>query len=391
METLDLTSPLRTAFSLTYESTDISTDCAPDLLSLTYTDKIGDQADELQVTLKDETGKWAGSWTPERGAKVSAGLSTSAGSLSTGVMVIDELQANGGSSGRTVNFSAVSVPLDNTIRRTPKTRNFEALSLQTIASQIAGENGLTFAWDSSDDPTYDRVDQRQESDLAFIERLCQDAGLSVKIAAEKLTIFDQKSYESKTPIDSYTLGSSPILSWSFSAQQSERYKAVTVKWRNIAKKTKADGGTAAAQAQSRALMAAMLSDGDTPEIDINADPNAAPSTKKGKQKLKAEYIDFTYEDPTVESGGQTYVVRKRCTSQAEAERVAKATLRRLNLRQLTGSLRVVGNPNLYAGAVLALAGFGSFDGNFIIEQAVHSLSAGGYTTALSLRRVNIDY
>ena len=84
-------------------------------------------------------------------------------------------------------------------------------------------------------------------------------------------------------------------------------------------------------------------------------------------------------------------MRKRVTSKAEAERLAKATLRKVNLRRVTGSLTVIGDPSLLAGCVIACEGFGSFDGNFIIESSSHDVGGGGYTTSLQLRRVNGEY
>ena len=48
----------------------------PDLLSFSYSDKDGDEADEISITLKDETGKWAGSWTPDGGMVLEAYIAT---------------------------------------------------------------------------------------------------------------------------------------------------------------------------------------------------------------------------------------------------------------------------------------------------------------------------
>ena len=78
-------------------------------------------------------------------------------------------------------------------------------------------------------------------------------------------------------------------------------------------------------------------------------------------------------------------------SQAEAERLAKAKLRELNAKIMTGQVTIVGDPSIAAGVVIAVKGFGSFDGNFIVEEARHSVSSSGYTTELRLRRVNAEY
>ena len=48
----------------------------PDLLSFSYHDKDGDEADEISISLKDETGKWAGSWSPDGGMVLQAFIAT---------------------------------------------------------------------------------------------------------------------------------------------------------------------------------------------------------------------------------------------------------------------------------------------------------------------------
>lgn len=44
-----------------------------------------------------------------------------------------------------------------------------------------------------------------------------------------------------------------------------------------------------------------------------------------------------------------------------------------------------------AGSVIRLVNFGSFDGNFIIEKATHTMNNSGYVTSIDVRRVNNNY
>ncbi len=115
--------------------------------------------------------------------------------------------------------------------------------------------------------------------------------------------------------------------------------------------------------------------------------------KKGKQKARNNpaVISYTAVDPEAPENAQEYELKKRVKSQAEAKRLAEAKLRELNAKVMTGSMTVVGNVSLVAGVVIECKGFGSFDGNFVIEEARHSVGAQGYTTGLRLRRVNTEY
>ena len=126
------TTPLKTNLYVQYitsdKETDISVEVSEDLLQCEYTDHIDDESDEVSITLKDEKGKWAESWTPTRGDKVKVTFVTEArGVLETQNMIIDKLSVSGRP--RVFSFSAVSIPLDGTVRRTIKTRKYEKTTL----------------------------------------------------------------------------------------------------------------------------------------------------------------------------------------------------------------------------------------------------------------------
>lgn len=331
--------------------TDISDDINADLISFTYTDNCDDEADEIRFTLKDDEGKWCDSWRPDQGAKISATISTSDGSqLEISSMMVDQQRFSGGSQGRTMEFTAVSIPLDISIRRLRRTKSYETQTLEQIADNIAMFHGLQLYFESDINPTYDRVDQKQQTDADFLLKLCHDLGLSVKITEETLVVYDQASFEKKDATVSYERTGGKVLSYSFSGSQSQRYKSCTVTWRDIRKKT-----------------------------------------RKATAETKEEFIEYTYTDESVEDSGQEYTFRHRCTSLAEAQRLAKAKLRELNLHQTEGSLSVVGNPLVYAGCVLELSDFGAADGKFLVERATHSITSGGYVTSLELRKINESY
>lgn len=361
--------PRKTSFTLyfTRERKDMTQHIAPDLLSLAYSDKETDESDELSLTLKDPYGLWAGTWTPDGGEKIEAyicdGDVTGAehSRLYCGKFFVDSLSASG--SPRVLNMRAVSIPLNKPIRRKLKTRAWEKTSLRDIAGAIAREAGMELLYDAQENPVYDRQDQKRESDLQFLSRLSREMGISLKVTDEKIAMFDQASYEKKTPVKTLSLKLSPILSWSFESSQSEKYKSVTVAYRDPKQKKK---GTAAGY-----------------NMDLEK--------TGGKKSSNPAVMTCTYTDPDANDEWQEYSLKRRAKSVSDAERLAKAKLRELNSRSVTGFISLVGDPALVAGVVVKVAGFGSFDGNFIVQEAVHNISSGGYTTSLSLRRVNNNY
>lgn len=366
-----MSQPIQTRLKVkfTNEDKDISEYLAPDLLAFTYDDKETNEADELTITLKDPTGKWAGSWTPKGGERITASILNGniykqPKELYCGRFFVDTLTASGAP--RIFEIKAVSVPLNTPIRKKIKSKAWEKTSLKAIATAIASDNKIKLLYDAQENPTFDRQDQQRESDLRFVGRLCEEAGLSLKVTNEQLIIFDQSYYESKEPVKTLTLGESDILTWSFEQAQSETYKSVKVTYRNPkAKKKDSAGG-----------------------YKIDSHGHLVTEKKKSANPAVMEYI---YTDPDADENGQEYVLKKRATSIADAKRLAKAKLRQLNLRAVTGEISVIGDVCLVAGVVIAIKGFGSFDGNFYIETASHQVGTSGYITALSIRRVNNKY
>lgn len=322
---------------------DVSTEIMADLLEFSYDDKETNEAEEITIRLKDDTGRWSRNWKPSGGEVIKAwilpgDIRQAKKSLYCGKFYVDELTVSG--SPRQVEIKAVSIPLNKPIRRKLKSKAWEKKSLRDIASEIAKEAGIKLLFDSKENPTYDRQEQSRESDLSFLSKLCEEAGLSVKVTDEKLVIFDQKSYESKKAIKTLEIGKSDITSWSFTASQSDTYKSCTVTYR---------------------------------------DPKRVGKT-----------ITYTYVDPTADENGQECSIKKRAKSVDEARRLAKAKLRKLNARKVTGNIELVGDISMLGGVVVNCKGFGDIDGNFIIETASHSVS-DVYTTSISLRRVNTSY
>jgi phage protein D len=377
-----MSGPIQTYLRLlfTEAGTSVTQDILPDLLSFSYDDKETNEADEISLTLKDPTGKWASKWKPDGGEVVRAYVASGTvdgkkgRELFCGKFFVDSLRTSG--SPRVFEMRAVSIPLNTPIRRKMVTKAWEKKTLKGIAQEIATAAKVKLLFDSQDNPSYGRQDQKAESNLRFLSRLCEDAGLSIKVTDSQIVIFDQAFYEKKKPVKTLKLGVSDILSWDFESQQSETYKTCTVSWRDPKKKQKGSSGGYNMDLEKG-------DGGDDPEYDMDL--------QKVKKKVNVAVNTYTYTDPDVEDNGQEYQVKKRAASLDEAKRIAKATLRKLNLRSVTGSLSLVGDTSLVAGVVVELKGFGSFDGRFYIESASHSVSTSGYVTSISVRRVNSNY
>lgn len=333
----------RAKLLLKYNNRDISKDLAEYLISFSYTDHASGKADDLQITLEDRQGLWQRDWMPERGATLQASIVVEnwdreghLGTLPLGTFEIDEIESQGPP--ETVTIKAVSVPESAALRGEDKTRAWERTRLSCIARDITGKAGLKLLYEADEDPQYDRIEQTEQSDLAFLLKLCEDAGLSLKVTGTQMVIFDDSKYEQMPPVMTITRGLSDVISYSASVSIRDIYSAARVQY------------------------------------------------KGGKKKKE---IVYTYRPPNAPKTGKVLVINERVDSIAQAQRLAKKRLRQKNKDEYRFSLTMVGNTAMVAGVTVVIKGWGKHDGKYFVEKATHE--GPGYTVKLELRQVLEGY
>ena len=336
--------------------TDITEDISEYFVSLSVTDNLSGQADELSLELEDIARKWLGDWMPDKGAFLKAILHTFAwDNLDSGEKVLDmgKYEIDGFSGGEiptAVQIKAISILSDNTtLRETKKSRSWDKINLKKIAGDAAADNKLSLFWDVDEDPEIDHVEQSDESDLEMLQRLCKDAGHSLKITTEQIIIFDEWKYEQKEPVlrilypGDENDGSLPtvqkIEEFSFDIKTREVYGKCHVKH------------------------------------------------QKGKDK---KVIEATFEAPDADGNTKTLHVKESVKDEAEALRLAKKRLREKNKEATTISLVTLGNFDFAAGNTVKVQGFGKLDGKYLVTKATHSIS-GGFKTSVEMRRCLSGY
>lgn len=327
----------RTTINLIYNDADISRDISPDLLSFDYTDKESGEADDLSVKLKNNHGLWTGDWYPTKGDTLKATIVDEGfGELYCGSFKIDEIESSGPPD--VMAIKGVSVPLNESIRRKEKSKTWEDTTLSAIVNEIGTAGGLEVFFDADSDPAFSRVTQNEESDLAFLNRICKDEAFSLKITDDKLVVFEQSKYESTGAAITLVKTVDNTKSYRFSSQAFDLYKSCTVNYYN---------------------------------------------SEEEKQ------LSYTYNAPNIDEGMEANIV-KVADSLSEAERWAKAELRKRNKHEVTGSLTIIGRTDIVAGMNVGLSGFGNYDGVYMLEEVSHSVGSG-YQTTLKVRRVLEGY
>lgn len=322
-----------------YQKVDISNDIRKHILGLTYTDNATGSADDLDITLEDKEGLWHGSWVPQKGDMIDASFYVENWNgnkgkqlLPCGTFEIDDISVSGPPD--TVSIKGQSVPVSSNIKQTDKTKSWKKIKLSKIANEIANNAGLKCLFESQEDTEYDSIDQVKEPDLIFLQGLCNDAGLSLKISAGQLVIFDEYAYECKDPILTLIKGKSNIISYSFGNKTSDTgYKACHVRY-------------------------------------TDAQTNKT--------------IEATFTDKSKKTGAMLEV-NEQVKTYTEALKLAKNKLREKNKQECTGSLSVLGDVKLVAGVTILIKGWLSFDGKYIVNKATHNI-VGGYTTDIEITK-----
>lgn len=325
-----------TTVKVLYDGVDITADVSANLIQFNYTDNAGDKADEVSLTLEDRDQLWRSDWYPSKGSKLKCSIIPDDGAeLPCGEFEIDEIDIAGPPS--VVSIKALSVPITKPLRSEKKTRTWEGADLQKIGAEVASTAGLEFEWFGGDVPTYQRIDQTDESDLGFLSRLGKDLNHRVKVTDGRLVVWDEEEYAQRGPSISVGVDTNGLIkSYSFSSKSHDTYKAARVRYHDPVKK-----------------------------MDI----------------------DYTHNSETVTTG-QTLEINRRVESIDQARTLAKKSLETKNRLEVTGSLDMMGDSAVSAGLVMEITGAGKFNGNYLIDVARHSYSASsGWTVSADIHRV----
>ena len=335
----------RAAVEISIQGKDVSMDIAPHLLSLTYTDKADDELDDLQFSLEDRERLWQGDWLPQHGDLVSVKIiaenfrSMGREELDCGEFEVDELTLDcSRDGGDVVSVKAVPACAKSSLMLSRKTRAWSDAPFTTVAADVVGPAGLDLLY-KAPEIVFGRVEQRQEADLAFLQRVTKEQGLRLCLKKRLCVIYAGQTADALEPL-ALSRESLDYAQASFKRSLDGVYSQCVVGY----------------------------TDADTSQtMDRDFAPEIPPTT------------------------GKVLNISKRIENPAQAERVAKAELRAKNCKEMTATLSGMGDCRLIAGTTLSLSGWGHFDSDYVITQATHSISRdAGYTTSVELDKA-LDY
>lgn len=262
--------------------------------------------------------------------------------LDCGQFELDSVDASGPPN--TITIKATALPYSVQIRQTEKSKAWESYTLSGIANEMASVSGMACMFLATKDPSYSRVEQRKQSDIAFLSKLCHEAGISLKATNNLIVLFDQEDYEKKNPVLTIARGSGSYT------------------------KHKLNAGTAGTQYASCRVSYTDPGTGKCIEATVKVE----------------DYNDKAKNNQQLE-------ITAKVASVAEAKTKAEKYLRLHNKYAKTAAFTLPGNPDIVAGVTAMLTGWGAWDGKYIVEQAAHSVGSSGYTTQVKLRKTLEGY
>lgn len=311
-----------------YEGQDITKNLTRYHLSLTLNDKLSGEADDLNLTLADKDRDFLGQWFPVRGSTIEVAI----GSLDAGRFEVDEVQIS--SPPTTCSLKATSIPQLSGLRQTDMSRSWENVKLSKIARDIAEASDCELFYEADFDPTITRAEQGEQSRLAFLEKICADWGLIVKVSDGKLIVYPEEQLEARESVAQIYW--EELIHFDAHATLNEVYKDCQVNYKH---------------AQHSELYSATATDSSKTE-------------------------------------GKTLKINKKVSSQAEAEHLARHELRKKNKHEFEGTFIKLFDADMIAGNAFELSNeFGFFQGKWLIDEATHSINRQGSITKFKAHKV----
>lgn len=218
-----------------FNKVDISDEIAHSISSLNYTDNSKNAIDDLEIELENLEYRWLKEWYPDENAQLLVGiheeLENEANFLDLGTFYVDEPTFED----HKLTLKCLALPLDQNIRDQKNSVAWESITLKELVTRIANKHEMNTEI-YAENVFFERLDQNQETDLAFINRIVKEIGLNMKVSDDKIIIFDDEEMEKNDTIEVFNIKDYRIRSFSLKKKNKEIYDKVEVSYYDPDKK-----------------------------------------------------------------------------------------------------------------------------------------------------------
>jgi phage protein D len=309
-----------------------------------------------------------------------------------------------------MSIKAVSTPIASSMRREEKNRAWEDVTLQKIAQDIADEAGLSLMYEVSEEIKLDRADQLQLSDMAFLQGLCKECGVALKVSNNNVVLFSEPDYESKAAVDSFDKSETRtaqnpggrIISYAFSQDTSDAVSSAVVEYKDsksgklVSFEFEPPSPPATGQKFKLNKRPGNLT-GDNYRNTLGMGGAAQTGELTSRLLNRAETLEGGETHPgTFDTGFSKFNETTPDFGDARSDvtdaalRQTKAAARDKNKHEWNADITMVGNPKMEGAVTVEITGFGVYSGKYIVTEAAHT-AGGGYITQIKAHKVLEGY
>ena len=270
-----------------FNKVDISDEIAHSISSLNYTDNSKNAIDDLELELENLDYRWLKEWYPDENAQLLVGiheeLENETNFLDLGTFYVDEPTFEN----NRLNLKCLALPLDQNIRDQKNSVAWENITLKELVMQIANKHEMN-AEIYADNEFFKRLDQNQETDLAFINRVVKETGLNMKLSDDKIIIFDDEEMEKNDTVEIFNINDERIRSFSLKKKNKEIYDNVEVSYYDPDKKKVIKEIITKKELEKRNQVTTESSEEKSSENKKSKNSSKSSKNKKSSKKVKSK-------------------------------------------------------------------------------------------------------
>ena len=270
-----------------FNKVDISDEIAHSISSLNYTDNSKNAIDDLELELENLDYRWLKEWYPDENAQLLVGIheenENETNFLDLGTFYVDEPTFEN----NRLNLKCLALPLDQNIRDQKNSVAWERVTLKELVTQIANKHEMN-AEIYSDNEFFERLDQNQETDLAFINRIVKETGLNMKVSDDKIIIFDDEEMEKNDTVEIFNINDERIRSFSLKKKNKEIYDNVEVSYYDPDKKKVIKEIITKKELEKRNQVTTESSEEKSSENKKSKNSSKSSKNKKSSKKVKSK-------------------------------------------------------------------------------------------------------
>ena len=270
-----------------FNKVDISDEIAHSISSLNYTDNSKNAIDDLELELENLDYRWLKEWYPDENAQLLVGiheeLENETNFLDLGTFYVDEPTFEN----NRLNLKCLALPLDQNIRDQKNSVAWENITLKELVMQIANKHEMN-AEIYAENEFFERLDQNQETDLSFINRVVKETGLNMKVSDDKIIIFDDEEMEKNDTVEIFNINDERIRSFSLKKKNKEIYDNVEVSYYDPDKKKVIKEIITKKELEKRNQVTTESSEEKTSENKKSKNSSKSSKNKKSSKKVKSK-------------------------------------------------------------------------------------------------------